>query len=134
MSDCLFCRIIAGEIPVKPVYEDQSCLVIKDINPQAPLHVLVIPKTHIASLNDLAPEHDALVGSMFRRAAAIAKERGYAERGFRTVFNTNREAGQASSTSTFICSQDDRWPGLRASATSNLCARIACARRLPQVH
>lgn len=86
--------MIAGEIPVKPVYEDQSLMIIEDINPQAPLHVLVIPKAHIASLNDLAPEHDALVGSMFRRAAAIAKDRGYAERGFRTVFNTNREAGQ----------------------------------------
>jgi histidine triad (HIT) family protein len=95
MSDCLFCRIIAGEIPVTPVYEDQTLLVIKDINPQAPLHVLVIPRAHIASLNDLAPEHDALVGSMFRRAAAIAKEGGCAERGFRTVFNTNREAGQS---------------------------------------
>jgi histidine triad (HIT) family protein len=94
MSDCLFCRIIAGEIPVKPLYEDQSLMVIKDINPQAPLHVLVIPKAHIASLNDLAPDHDALVGSMFRRAAAIAKEGGYSERGFRTVFNTNRDAGQ----------------------------------------
>ena len=95
MSDCLFCRIIAGEIPVKPVYEDQELMVIKDINPQAPLHVLVIPKAHIATLNDLQPEHDALVGSMFRRAAVIAKEHGYSERGFRTVFNTNREAGQS---------------------------------------
>jgi histidine triad (HIT) family protein len=87
--------MIAGEIPVNPVYEDQSLMIIEDINPQAPLHVLVIPKAHIATLNDLAPEHDALVGSMFRRAAAIAKERGYSERGFRTVFNTNREAGQS---------------------------------------
>ena len=95
MSDCLFCRMVSGEIPVKPVYEDDQLIVIEDINPQAPLHVLVIPKTHIASLNDLAPEHDALVGSMFRRAAAIAKEHGYADRGFRTVFNTNREAGQS---------------------------------------
>ena len=95
MSDCLFCRIIAGEIPVKPLYDDQELIVIKDINPQAPLHVLVIPKAHVASLNDLAPEHDALVGSMFRRAAAIAKDHGYSERGFRTVFNTNREAGQS---------------------------------------
>jgi histidine triad (HIT) family protein len=86
--------MFAREIPVSPVYEDQSLMVIEDINPQAPLHCLVIPKTHIASLNDLAPEHDALVGTMFRRAAAIAKERGYSERGFRTVFNTNREAGQ----------------------------------------
>ena len=95
MSDCLFCRMVAGEIPVKPVYEDDQLIVIKDINPQAPLHVLLIPKTHIASLNDLAPRHDALVGSIFRRAAAIAKENGYADRGFRTVFNTNREAGQS---------------------------------------
>jgi histidine triad (HIT) family protein len=95
MSDCLFCRIIAGEIPVKPLYENQELIVIKDINPQAPLHVLVIPKTHVASLNDLEPAHDVLVGSMFRRAAAIAKDHGYSERGFRTVFNTNREAGQS---------------------------------------
>jgi histidine triad (HIT) family protein len=95
MSECLFCRIIAREIPVKPVYEDSQLMVISDINPQAPLHVLVIPKAHIASLNDLEPEHDLLVGSMFRRAAAIAKDHGFAERGFRTIFNTNREAGQS---------------------------------------
>ena len=69
MSDCLFCRMIAGEVPVEPVYQDDRLMVIKDINPQAPLHVLIIPKAHIASLNDLAPEHDALIGSMFRRAA-----------------------------------------------------------------
>ena len=86
--------MIAGEIPVSPVYDDDHLMVIEDIHPQAPLHVLVIPKTHIASLNDLSPDHDALVGSMFRRAAAIARDRGYAERGFRTVFNTNVEAGQ----------------------------------------
>ena len=95
MSDCLFCKMIAGEIPVKPVFQDDNLIVIEDINPQAPLHVLIIPKTHIATLNNLAPEHDALVGSMFRRAAAVAKERGYTDRGFRTVFNTNREAGQS---------------------------------------
>ena len=95
MSDCLFCRIIAGIIPVNPVYDDRELIVINDLNPQAPLHVLVIPKTHIASLNDLGPEHDALIGSMFRRAAAVAKDRGYSERGYRTVFNTNREAGQS---------------------------------------
>jgi histidine triad (HIT) family protein len=95
MRDCLFCRMVAGEIAVTPAYQDDSLMVIDDINPQAPLHVLIIPKVHIASLNDLAPEHDSLVGSMFRRAAAIAKDRGYAKRGFRTVFNTNREAGQS---------------------------------------
>lgn len=95
MSDCLFCKMIAGEIPVKPVYQDNDLIAIQDIDPKAPLHVLVIPRTHIASLNELTPEHDQLVGSMFRRAAAIANERGYSERGYRTVFNTNREAGQS---------------------------------------
>lgn len=95
MSDCLFCRFISGEIPVQPVYDDPHLMVIRDINPQAPLHVLIIPKVHIATLNDLDPEHDALVGSMFRRAAAVAKDQGYAGRGFRTIFNTNREAGQS---------------------------------------
>jgi histidine triad (HIT) family protein len=94
MSDCLFCRMAAGEIPVKPIYDDESLMVIEDIKPEAPLHVLVIPKAHIASLNDLTPEHDALIGSMFRRAATIARDRGYAARGYRTVFNTNRDAGQ----------------------------------------
>jgi len=68
---------------------------IDDINPQAPMHVLVISKAHIPTLNDLGPEHDALVGEMTRRAAAIARERGFADRGFRTIFNTNREAGQS---------------------------------------
>jgi histidine triad (HIT) family protein len=94
MADCLFCKIIAGEIPGTFVYQDDQLVVLQDINPQAPLHVLVIPRRHIASLNDLAPGDDALVGSMFRRAAALAKEHGYDQRGYRTVFNTNREAGQ----------------------------------------
>ena len=94
MSECLFCKIVNRQIPAKIVYEDERVVVIEDINPQAPLHVLVIPKTHIASLNDVAPGHDALIGEMNRRAAVIARDRGYADRGFRTVFNTNREAGQ----------------------------------------
>ncbi len=94
MSDCLFCRIIAGEVPSTIVHQDDSLVTIEDINPPAPLHVLIVPRKHIASLNDLAPGDDALVGSMFRRAAARAKEHGYHERGYRTVFNTNREAGQ----------------------------------------
>lgn len=87
--------MVSGAIPVKPVYQDQDLFVIEDINPQAPLHVLIFPKTHIASLNDLTPGQDALVGSMFRRAAALAKERGFADRGYRALFNTNREAGQS---------------------------------------
>jgi histidine triad (HIT) family protein len=94
VSDCLFCKIVAREIPAKILYEDDRLLAFEDINPQAPLHALIIPKTHIATLNDVTSEHDALVGEMTRRAAALAKDRGYAERGFRTVFNAYRDAGQ----------------------------------------
>jgi len=94
MSDCLFCRIIRKEIPASIVYEDDRLLAFSDINPQAPMHVLVIPKRHIDSLNALAAGDDGLVGEMVRRAAAIAAEKGFADRGFRTVFNTNAEAGQ----------------------------------------
>ena len=94
MSDCLFCRIIKREIPGSIVYEDDRVLAFNDINPQAPTHLLIVPKRHIASLNDLQAGDDQIVGEIVRRAAAIAQERGLAERGFRTVFNTNREAGQ----------------------------------------
>lgn len=94
MSDCLFCKIIAGQIPGNIVYQDDQLVAFRDINPQAPLHVLIVPRRHIATLNDLAPADDALVGSMFRTAAALASEHGHADRGYRAVFNTNREAGQ----------------------------------------
>jgi histidine triad (HIT) family protein len=94
VTDCLFCKIIGGQIPGTFVHQDEELVVIKDINPQAPFHVLFIPRRHIATLNDLAPGDDALVGTMQRTAARIAKEHGYADRGYRTVFNTNREAGQ----------------------------------------
>jgi histidine triad (HIT) family protein len=94
MSDCLFCKIVNRQIPASIVYEDDRVLAFNDINPQGPTHVLVIPKQHIPSLNDLAPEHDAIVGELARRAAAIAKERGISAGGFRTVFNTNADAGQ----------------------------------------
>ena len=94
MSTCLFCRIIGREIPASIVYEDERVLAFNDINPQAPTHVLVIPKRHIETLNDLAETDDGLVGEVVRRAAAIAVEGGIAEHGYRTVFNTNREAGQ----------------------------------------
>ena len=94
MSDCLFCKIIAGQIPGQFVHQDDQLVAIRDLNPQAPLHVLILPRRHIATLNDLASTDDALVGAMNRAAAAIAKEHGYADRGYRTVFNCNREAGQ----------------------------------------
>jgi histidine triad (HIT) family protein len=95
MNDCLFCKIIAGQIPGKVVFQDDELVALQDINPQAPMHVLIVPRRHIATLNDLQPGDDALVGAMFRRAAALAKEHGYADRGYRAVFNTNREAGQS---------------------------------------
>jgi histidine triad (HIT) family protein len=94
MADCLFCKIIAREIPASIVYEDDRVLAFNDINPQGPTHVLVVPKRHIATLNDLAEGDDAIVGELVRRAAAIAKDRGIDAGGFRTVFNTNRDAGQ----------------------------------------
>lgn len=91
---CLFCRIANREIPAAIVYEDDQVLAFKDVNPQAPTHVLLIPKRHIASLSDLSPDDDRLVGEIVRRAAALANELGIAAGGFRTVFNTNRDAGQ----------------------------------------
>ena len=94
MSNCLFCKIINREIPASIVYEDQRVLAFNDINPQAPTHVLVIPKRHIESLTEVGVEDDQIVGEVVRRAAAIAKDRGLSAGGFRTVFNTNRDAGQ----------------------------------------
>ena len=91
---CLFCRIVAGEIPASKVYEDDRLLAFADINPQAPLHVLIVPKRHIATLNDLTDADDDLVGAMVRTAATIAKEKGYDGPGYRSVFNCNAEAGQ----------------------------------------
>src|SRR5262249_8491030 len=93
MADCLFCLIIGREIPASIVYEDDRVFAFNDINPQAPTHVLVVPKRHIPSLNDLAAGDDAIVGELVRRAAAIAKERWLSAGGFRTVFNTNKDAG-----------------------------------------
>ena len=94
MSDCLFCKIIQGQIPASLVYQDDRVVAFKDINPQAPMHVLVVPRRHIATLNDLTPEDDGIVGEMVRRGASLATEHGHAARGYRTVFNCNADAGQ----------------------------------------
>jgi histidine triad (HIT) family protein len=91
---CLFCKIVSGEIPAAVVYQDDHIVAFNDINPQAPTHVLVVPRRHVASLNDLQDGDETLVGAMVRAAAAIARERGIAASGFRTVFNTNGDAGQ----------------------------------------
>jgi histidine triad (HIT) family protein len=94
VTDCLFCKIIAGQIPGSIVYQDDRLVAFKDINPQAPTHVLVVPRRHIASLNELTAEDDGLVGEIVRRGAALAKAAGHGDRGYRTVFNTNADAGQ----------------------------------------
>jgi histidine triad (HIT) family protein len=94
MADCLFCKIAAKQIPASIVYEDDRVIAFNDLNPQASTHVLIVPKRHIPTLNDLTDGDDAIVGELVRRAAAIAKERGIDAGGFRTVFNTNRDAGQ----------------------------------------
>jgi histidine triad (HIT) family protein len=94
VADCLFCRIAAGEIPATLVHQDEHLIAFKDINPQAPMHVLVVPRRHIASVNDLMPDDDRLVGEMIRRAGLLARAHGHADRGYRTVFNCNADAGQ----------------------------------------
>jgi histidine triad (HIT) family protein len=94
MSECLFCRIVAGKIPAKLVYEDPEVVAFEDIEPQAPVHLLVVPRKHVPTLNDLAPEDDALAGKLLRVAAALARERGIAERGWRAAVNVNRDAHQ----------------------------------------
>lgn len=94
MSDCLFCRIRDGQIPAKIVARDEHAFVIEDLRPQAPTHVLVIPNRHVATLNDVTPDDRELIGHLHLLAARYAKEQGLSEQGFRTVFNTNRDAGQ----------------------------------------
>lgn len=91
-SDCLFCGIVAGEIPSERLYEDDEILVFRDINPQAPFHALLIPKIHLATLNDFQPEHAKLGGRLFVVAKSLAEEHDLP--GYRVVINTNTEGGQ----------------------------------------
>ena len=93
MNDCLFCKIVAGEIPSETVYEDEQVVVFRDINPKAEIHLLVIPRQHIASLDDLTPEQDALMAHMLRVLPQLAKAQGLDD-GFRTVINTGKDGGQ----------------------------------------
>ena len=92
-SDCLFCKIVAGTIPAKRVYEDDLCLSFADINPQAPTHLLIIPKEHIASQAHAEEEHAALLGHMVAKAAEVARNAGLV-RGYRVVINTGDDGGQ----------------------------------------
>jgi histidine triad (HIT) family protein len=91
---CLFCAIVARKEPARVVHEDDDTLAFEDIRPRAPTHVLVIPKKHIPTLNDVAPEDGEVVGKLLRVGAKIAKDRGLGDRGWRAVVNANRDAGQ----------------------------------------
>jgi histidine triad (HIT) family protein len=94
MTDCPFCKMVSGEIAPDKVYEDEHVLAFRDINPQAPLHVLVIPKQHVQTLNDLDEAHQPLVGKMVHAAAIVAAQEGFAESGYRTIMNCNADGGQ----------------------------------------
>ncbi|MBT0662773.1 histidine triad nucleotide-binding protein [Geobacter pelophilus] len=95
MRDCIFCKIINGEIPAKKVFEDDRVVVIEDISPAAPVHLLIIPRKHFVNALDMLPTDCELVGHVFQVAAAIAREKGFAEKGFRVVNNNNAGAGQS---------------------------------------
>ncbi len=94
MSDCIFCKIIAGDIPAEIIYQNDDVLAFRDLNPQAPLHVLVIPKKHIATINDMTAGDAELVGKLYLAAQTIARQEGVADDGYRTVMNCNELAGQ----------------------------------------
>jgi len=95
MSDCIFCKIAAGEIPADVVYQDDDVIAFRDLNPQAPTHVLVIPRKHIATLHDAEAEDAQLLGRLFLGAQQVAEASGIAESGYRTVVNCGAGAGQS---------------------------------------
>ncbi len=95
MSDCLFCKIVDGDIPADIVFESESALAFRDINPKAPTHVLIIPRRHISTINDIEPDDESLVGSLFSAARKIAADDGLDEDGYRVVMNCNEAAGQS---------------------------------------
>ncbi|TCK06680.1 histidine triad nucleotide-binding protein [Phorcysia thermohydrogeniphila] len=91
---CVFCEIINGELPAKVVYEDEKVIAFHDINPQAPVHILIVPKEHIPTVNDLEEKHAEVVGHIFLVAKKIAQDMGFAENGYRILINCNRDGGQ----------------------------------------
>jgi len=94
-NECIFCKIAAEQIPSRKVYADDDVFAFEDINPQAPMHVLVIPRRHIRTLNDLVDTDDELIGRMYRAAAQVARDRSVAQSGYRVVSNCNSHAGQS---------------------------------------
>lgn len=94
-SSCIFCRIVAGEVPTKLIYEDEVCVAFNDLNPQAPRHILVIPREHLASLADADQKHESAIGHIMLSCAQIATQEGFGADGFRTVINTGKNAQQS---------------------------------------
>lgn len=95
MSDCLFCKMVAGEIKPDIVFEDDDVMAFRDLNPQAPVHILIIPKKHISTLNDLTDTDQMIMGKLFTTAKKIASDEGIAETGYRTTINCNEQGGQS---------------------------------------
>lgn len=93
-DDCIFCKIAAGDIPSERVFEDDLCIAFNDLSPQAPTHILIIPRDHIASLDKADRDHRATLGHLLLSAAQIARDKGFAENGYRVVINTNSDGGQ----------------------------------------
>ncbi len=112
MDNCIFCKIISGDIPSKKVFEDELVLVIEDIGPQAPLHLLVLPKKHFVNCLDMTADDDVLVGYAYRKAGEIARQKGYAESGFRIVQNNGEGVGQSVFHIHFhvLAGRDFSWP------------------------
>lgn len=94
MKDCLFCKITAGEIPSTKVYEDDAVYAFNDIAPQAPVHIIIVPKTHISSTNEITAENSAVIAKIYEAAAKIAKDLGFAENGYRIINNCGEDGGQ----------------------------------------
>lgn len=93
-KDCIFCKIASGDIPAAKVFEDEHCVAFNDIEPQAPTHILIIPRKHIASLDKAKESHSSLLGHLLLTAADIARAKGFSEDGYRVVANTNSDGGQ----------------------------------------
>ena len=94
MSDCLFCKIVNGDIPAKIAHTDDQCVAFHDINAQAPTHILIVPRKHVPSLNELTPAEAGVIGHLHVMAAKVAKQQGLAADGYRTLINTGKLAGQ----------------------------------------
>jgi histidine triad (HIT) family protein len=93
-NDCIFCKIVSGELPSEILYQDEQCVAFNDTSPHAPVHILVVPRKHIESLDKAAPNDETIVGHLLLTAAEIARSRGIAENGYRVVINTNSDGGQ----------------------------------------